>query len=611
MEELAIVSSLRQLCSRRPKERIAKRIAQLVESHLPRLVHEAHLCHTLVTVLPDPTADLLTSWRAVLAVLEEMRRLLINLPGMYFSILAMEVHAGSRPKKKQAVSTDDQRPRQRAREDEVELEADLEEQPTAPAAAEGSDAAPKGMQGKPHFHLLIYYPASTSPILDTSYAKRQLQALFPLSDVNQVHIRSMKSNDASRQRIVGAMTYILKGADCPVRRDILALIHPGHPMQNPTFVPGNALALGSTGGMILKTLLRVMSGTIEHSIEVAEATADAVYDHPSHRLSRETEHLLLVANKLRKMNIRISQEHYYALTPNTRFVWVRSGSVNTLPRLFADGDVVFLDICVRYSSKLLSWYKLPEFPSLPDTLDYRYVELRDALYDVRTGDYLEKDEQSQDSMFAFRYYNIHAFRACLTEPVHWLSLIAKQYSLAANPKDEMDRFLRKMAMLLRPRRPKEPIMFINGVSNSGKSTVIAWITKFYPPSAIATINDSVAPLSAVKGAAILVCDEFSTNKISRSNLLLLTDGTTGLTVRSFGRGAEYLDSMSIPQVYTSNFGHEPSYKNDESQAVMNRFEFFRWSTQLLSPNLDKAQAIFEETPFIVFYLNRINNEKSL
>jgi len=157
MEEEELISSLRQLCKRRPKERLAKGTAQDVESHLPRLVHEAHLLHTLVTVLPEPTADLLTSWRAALAARETVITLTRDLPGMYFSILAMEVHAGSRPKRAAGAAPAPQgAPRQRRRTEDASIDAmDVEEEPTAQPEAETDDAAPKGMKGKPHFPLLL------------------------------------------------------------------------------------------------------------------------------------------------------------------------------------------------------------------------------------------------------------------------------------------------------------------------------------------------------------------------------------------------------------------------------------------------------------------------
>lgn len=606
MEEPEISLSLRQLCKKRPKEKLAKLLCQDVESHLPRLVSEGHLSHTLVTVLPDPTEPLLNAWRAVIDVREQLRGAVASLPGMCFTIMALEVHGGSRPKKRKPEAA----PATSATDDPMEEETDPAAGADPPDPASEDTAAPKGMQGKPHFHLLLYYPTHSSPQLDESFAKRELKKVFPKADINQVHQRA-KSSD-SRKRCVGAMTYVLKGVDCPVRKSVLELIHPTSRMINPTMILGSQWEHGSTPGMILRALVKALAPTIDVDFDLdAAPTIGPHYESPSHKFSKETTSMLLVAEKLRALKVRISGNSFYRLRAQTRYTYELSGSLDILPRLFAADDTLCLDICVRYASKLHGWYRLPVFDMLPDNVTCRYLELRDALYDVQTGSYLDMSQCDPDKFFAFAYYDICVYYSIVTEPTQWLKLIRYQYAISANPEDEIKRFIDKMALLLRPRRPKEKIMFINGVTNSGKSTVIGWITRFFPRSFVATINDSVAPLSAIKGASILVCDEFSTNKISRSNLLLLTDGTTGLTVRAFGRGAEYMPTVDLPQIYTCNFGHEPAYKNDDSGAVMNRFEFFRWERQILTTNLDVAQEIYAETPYVVFYLNRVNTANKI
>lgn len=611
MEEPDLLSQLRTICKTRPKDRLKKIECQDVESHLPRLVHEANLSYTLVTVLPDPTASLLMSWRVVLDVRAQLLDLVERLPGMCFSILAMEVHGGSRPKKRQAESQPQGRPARRATDEDVTMEEAVEEEaPEAQPEATNDDAAPKGMQGKPHFHLLIYYPHASAPALDHSYAKREIKKLFPQADINQVHLRT-SSKALPTKKIVGAMTYVLKGAGCPVLERILALIHPTIPLVRPTLRLGREFLPGSGPGTILRALTKALTSTIiDHNLQVdALPTIPATYDSPNHKVSRETEALMVVSSKVRELGLRLKGDQFYGLVSGTRFTWEVRGNVDKLMSILSAEDVIFLDYCVRYATKMRGWFALSQFPSLPSQYTYRYIELRDAVYSVRTGEYLDKDSVSADTTMCFRYYDINVYRSIVTEPTQWLSLIRYAHAFTANPADEQERFVKKMARLLRARRPKEPIMFMLGASNSGKSTAVAWITKFYPPAAICTINDSVAPLSAVKGAEILLCDEFSTHKISRSNLLLLTDGTTGLTVRSFGRGAEYVTDVDLPQIYTANVGHEPQYKNDESGALFNRFQFFRWERAILTPDLDKAQAIYEETPFIVFYLNRVNAQQ--
>lgn len=607
MEEEDLTSLLRAACVTRPKDKLGKIQCQDVESHLPRLVNEANLCHTLVTVLPDPTATLEVSWRAALDVRAQLLDILLRLPGMCFSVIAMEVHGGSRPKKRPAPGPAVRRAS--GDEDNSDTMQDVAEpEATAPPEPEATPVAgPKGMQGKPHFHLLIYYPQASAPVLDHSYAKREIKKVFPQADINQVHLRT-SSKALPTKRVVGAMTYVLKGAGCPTLRRIFELVHPTIPPVVPTLRLGRDFDPGSAPGTILRALVKALTSTIiDHNLLVdAVPSVPATYDSPHHKISRETEALLTVANRIGELGLRVKGNSFYQLQLGTRFTWQVAGDIDKLLSLLSSQDVVLLDLLVRYASKVRGWFLLSRFPTLPATDLYRFIELTDSVYGLRTGEYYDKDSLSPDTTLCFRYYPISTFRSIVTEPTQWLSLLDYAYAFTANPEDEKRRFVWKLARLLRPRRPKEPIMFIIGASNSGKSTAISWITRLYPTSAICTINDSVAPLSAVKGAEILVCDEFSTHKISRSNLLLLTDGTTGLTVRAFGRAAEYIQDVDLPQVYTANVGHEPHYKNDESGAVSNRFDFYRWERAILTPSLDKAQLIYEETPYIVFYLNRVN-----
>lgn len=603
MEAPEINSSLRELCKRRPKDKLAKRLGQLLESHLPRIVHEARLCFTLVTVLPDPTASLETSWRVVLDVRDRVRTLVLDLPGMCFSVLALEVHAGSRPKKAaQKRPAPTERQAEEGAEEEIPDVMDLEEEEAPPTS---SNEGPKGLQGQPHLHLLVYYPRTTVPALDLSYVKRQLQALLPRSDVNQVHPRSPKGDD--RKRIVGAMTYVLKGADCRTRSSILELLHPGTPLHNPTILFGKEWERGSAAGTSMKALLKEMGTTLMHNSEdeAEAAIVSPVYEAPGHKLSKETEALLMVATRVKAEGIRVYNGGYYRLKANSEFTYEYGGALADLPRVISAMDTIMLDLCVRYGSKLNGWYALSAFPHLPSTFSWRFVELVDSVYSIRTGEFLPKSA-CDDRHLCFRAYDITEAQARSRDPDAWLALVEFAFANTADPLGDADRFVCKMAKLLRARRPKERIMFISGGVNCGKSTLIGWITRLYPGTAICTINDSVAPLSDVKGREILLCDEYSPHKLSRSNLLLLTDGSTGVTVRPFGQAAEYLPVVDMPQLYTCNFGHEPNYKNDTSGAVNARFEFFRLSHEIMNPDLDKAEEIFKETPYIMFYLNRVN-----
>lgn len=607
-----LLSSLEAVVlSGRPKDNVPKRACAILESHLPSLVQEGQLLHTLVTVLPDPTRTLTTSWAAIAAEREQAVALLHRLPGMCFAVMATEIHGGSRPKKRAAPNQPPQRSAEAEEEEHPEEDdpAQIQTESVDGAVATSAGRSLPGLKGQPHLHFLIYYVRSTIPALDLSHVKREFQTLWPRSDVNQVLQRRPAPNVSERMNIVRPMKYVHKGTDCPLRKRILQLVLTGPeiPSMNPSWIPGSRWEPGSATGTRIRALARALLTELAIDVQFAQdgATAPAVYENPP-APSKETMSMLLFAERVNRLNLRYEDSIWYRRQEGTEHTWEFAyTTAQLLHRLSAEPQI--LDICVRYASSLPKWFNLAPFKPYAPQNRYRFIELRDAVYDLRAGYYIEK---SRFGWTCFRYYDISVFHSIVRQPTQWLKLVDFAYNddpISANK----EIFIEKMARLLRQRKPKDKILFIVGASNSGKSTVIKWITTLYPTDAIATINDSIAPLSGIKGKEILICDEFSTAKISRTNLLLLTDGTTGLTVRRMGQDAEFITNVLLPQVYTCNFGHEPNYKNDKQpEALNNRFEFFEWHRVIERPSPSIRDAIEEETPYIVFYLNRVNNKSA-
>lgn len=591
--------SLRAILLRRPKDRVYKQTAQIVEAHLPSFVTEGHLTYTLVTVIPDHTRTIEASWHAYNAERASLEAVLHDLPGSFMSVLATEVHGGSRPKKRAAASPAETE--EAEANADAELEADLP--PQQPPPGPNTEAPPQaltGLKGHLHFHCLIYYPTQTNVPLDLSHVKRAMFEKFPKADVNQVHLKSGRGLPAP-QKIVRAMTYLLKGIGCPVMKDAMELVHPTLPIPLPTVILGDVFVPGSTCGMRLTAMIKSLPDHFRHSLDLEEAEALAFHASQP-RVSKAHTAMSAIAAKVDELGFRLrDNKMWYQRQPGTEHTWVAVyDHIGLLSRLSEDS--VLLGFCVDYGPKFHEWARLAPFKKLPSETSFRFIELQDCCYDIRTGTYHDK---STFTGTCFSYYAITRASSLVTEPELWLELVANQYPTPSDAQDHK-RFLKKMACLLRTRRPKEPILFLLGVRNSGKSTALKWITLLYPPEAVAAINDSIAPLSQIKGREILLCDEFTTGKISRTNLLRLTDGSTGLNVRQLGRDAEFLVNVNLPQVYSANIGYEPCYKNDpDPEAVTIRFEFFYWRKQIYAVDFDKADKIKEETPYIVFYLNRL------
>jgi len=347
-----------------------------------------------------------------------------------------------------------------------------------------------------------------------------------------------------------------------------------------------------------------MEETISHPFDLAAVEAPAEFSAPPGS-SRETECMYVFAHYVHQRGYSLRGESWYIRSPGTQHTWIKAYAFDDLLRDLSS-DKIICDICVRYAASMPKWFRLAPFKRLDSLHSYTYIELADCVYTVRGGTYIPKDEFIYT---CFRYYNITQDESRTTTPHHWLSLINFQYRLDPEPKQERSDFLIALSDLLRLRRAKEPILFIIGPKGCGKSTVIRWINELYPAEAIGFINDSIASLSGVKNKEILVADEFSTAKISRSNLLLLTDGTNGLVVRNMGQDAEFVTNVLMPQVYTANF--IPAYKNDTSGAVDVRFNYKHWRETLPYADFEKAELIKKETPYILFYLNRLQQYKDL
>lgn len=585
----------------RPKDKLAKSKAAIVEAHVPSIVEEGHLCHTLLTVLPDPSLALVAAWRAIPQVLAVLEALLIDLPGLYLALTALEVHGGSRPKKAKRAA-----PGERFEDIAEDAEEEGAEE-TGAAAATGGGGVPqgrfqrKGLHGMPHIHCLVYYPKQTSPHLDHSFVKRLLLERFPKADVNQVMQGRGTRTLPVRTSIVRAHCYVLKGVGCTLCANLWSLLIPHPPTEAPPPVKatlGKALELGSPPGRRTNIYLRKIE-MIELDQDLPPEPEDSYAFVQGPRVSGATRSMVLLGTYLTSLGLRRCDTMWYKLRPNTMCVWDRCYDQDGLLRVLSE-DPVICDILVNYRAHLTHWFKLSNFPVIDSTVErFRYLEFADCIYDIRTGTYPDKS----DNFYCFDFYPITKHTHVMTEPTHWLQLISWQFRHTGN-QTSFDNFISDSASILRLRQPKQPIPCLIGPSNTGKSTLIRWITRLYPDQAIGFINNSIAALSGIPDKQVLICDEFKTNMISRSDFLRLTDGSTGLVTRHMGQDAVYHKTMLMPQIYTANRIEDFQYKNDFSGAVENRIRVHLINEPIPTPSPAKAQLIYDETIFIVGYLNR-------
>jgi phage/plasmid-associated DNA primase len=205
-----------------------------------------------------------------------------------------------------------------------------------------------------------------------------------------------------------------------------------------------------------------------------------------------------------------------------------------------------------------------------------------------------------------------------TDPVEWINLLKMvcEPNIVATIPDPKNRLftpkeirhevnekslLRHLALTLRKRYPKQPVPFIYGVSNSGKTTLTSFIPELYPIEAQGFLNSSTASLSGIhKDIAVLYCDEFKTELISREDLLILLDGAQPLTVRKLHHDAVLIKNPLMPILLCANF--RPAYYNDDSAALDNRLVYF-YLTNTILPDRKKGETIRSQHLFTVRYLN--------
>lgn len=605
----------------RPKDKANKRLVQILAATVIPACQVGSLTFNLVTVIPDYERSLEECWKNV----KNDRALIVEqvnlLPGMFCAFVALETHPGSRPKN---AKKDDKNKKQKKGDgaviDDVEIDENEGVQDVIKITKKNK------LAGKPHFHILLFYSDMHFPRLDLSVFKRRMMLIMPKSDVNEKVLPEGIRN--KNPHYVRALTYVLKGVGCPSTADSWKKFVASDPEDKPPlpeFYHGGIFGSEAQDPLRESTqrfidMLQRIQEWCKSTVSFADGSA-APHFREEARRSREQKDMINFASLMRTLGIYVggatcdkffrkeTREDYPVLSTYSEAI-----DFCTLQKQLSFCPQA-IEYMLKYKERLMYWFKFQAvFQHVPPH-KYEWVELKDGFYNVRTGLFHDKTQPFQHVCFRSYAYTMEELR--YDEPTEWLALLdfmCKPHvmSVLPDPKDpkvlrqkihQVDKatLLHHLSRLLRLRYPKQPVPFLYGASNSGKSTLISFVVDLYPNAARGFLNSSVASLSGIhEDIVILHCDEFKTDLISREDLLILLDGAQPLTVRRYHQDARQINNPLMPIILADNF--KPAYYNDDSKALENRLIFFHFLNELVSDN-NKASVIRAQHLLIVRYLN--------
>lgn len=626
----------------RPKSRKNKRMCQILQSSLLPAQQAGYLTQSLVTVEPDPKRSLEECWQHVVEEREQLLTLARSLRGLFGFFIAVEVHGGSRPKaakdpkdhmlEKIAGAIGAQKRKNPDAED-ANMEAELRGEEVQEGEYDQSKepTSRDKMAGKPHFHLLLYWPTISTAVINFSFFKDQVMKIMKKSDVNERFLpENIKNKDP---HFVRTAAYVMKGVGCPaLAKYWKEFVHPSDAPVLPAFYDGPLFGYDEARNIATSEESRRFLDLLRHlrddgpwcvtPLSFDSAYAPAAFSKPI-KLSKAEAAAKKLAMIMNEQGIWVSTRGYdsfYRLEKRSEYevraTYVRAYDLDTLVTYLSTVPAAFA-LLVNFGDRLARWFRYSDFQHLPAQA-YDWVELQDAYYHIRTGDYVMKPNKCPSICFRSYPYTSQHLKTRL--PLEWLQLVehvCQEQLRTILPHEngqrvehysegiDKNRLLIFMAQLLRPRAPKQRILFLWGKSNCGKSTLISFIPQLYPKEAIGFLNRSCVALSGInEHIAIIYGDEFDCSSIPRADLLTLTDGSQHLTVRTMHQDARLIENPLCPMVFTNN--HAPKYKDDDSGALQNRFWMVHCENELVD-NKSKQARIFKEHLFIVAYLNRLLN----
>lgn len=619
---------------RRPKARAPKKLTALIQSHLVPAAEVGSLTYNLVTVIPDIECSIEDSWKGIREAYQKVKEQLALLIGLHGAFLCIETHGETHrsvearaPKKKKNAKDPAAAPEQ--------TDLDFFEMNDGTLAGEDPVQYMKAtrsnkLTGKAHMHVLCWYSDYHFPRVDFSALKRALLSIFRNGDVHEVKMRDTVRNKTSHY--VRATAYVFKSIECPATLENWHKhIDPNGTPPLPEFYHGAPFRNDAPLTECIRRWLLFLREAAQwclFALDTSQGRANVFFTEEN-RMSPEEKEMRSFAEMLRQLGIIVSPsperggERYYELEKRTEYRVLRSvGPGHTSYWLSQRLQAVpqAIGMYLKWESRLPIWCRMTSVFDSLEKQTYDWVELIDGYYNIHTNLFREKNNDDYEFIKpCFRSYNISIKQLQETKPKAWLQLLeyactpvpkprlvvpASPFDVATTEYEQLDkhRLLVDFARLLNRRQPKQPVPFLWGVSNSGKTTLSSFIRCLYPIEAMAAINNSSAPFSGINEDTQLVYnEEFKCETISREELLVLLDGAQPLTVRKLHQDARLIANPLMPILLQDNY--YPTYYHDDSRALENRLSLHYFPRSIGTVDLGAYKRIADEHLFVVRYLH--------
>lgn len=620
---------------RAPKSKAPKRLCSIIQAHLVPAALVGPLTFNLVTIIPDIERTREDSWKNIMndykIVVDQIRLL----PAVFGSFICIETHGDTHSRGKEADRREEKKKKKNPNEKGIELpffETNEGEHEGGEPIRYMTSTKRSKLVGKAHMHVLLWYVDHSYPRLDLSVFKRRLMdVLGPNSDVQDKVLPEQVRNRTPHY--VRATAYIFKGVGCPATAENWKrFVDKEKEPPLPEFIEGPKFTFDERNRPDNECVerwlafLSKISQWCRYTVSTVHGNAPAVFQEETrytreHKDMREFGGMLSTLGIIVKPGDKGTPDMFYKLAQRDDYKVLRTvdepfgiteliGQLSNIP--------LAMEYLLQYKDRLSYWFKMTSiFDTMPHQT-YTWVELKDGYYNVQTNKYFPKNGEQHFEQICFRAYPYTMEQLKTSEPKEWIALVETMCephvtAVLPDPKNrfavprkithEVDKnlLLRHLALTLRKRYPKQPVPYIYGVSNCGKTTLTSFLPLLYPVEAQGFLNDSSASLSGIhKDIAILYCDEFRTDFISREDLLILLDGAQPLTTRKLHHDAVLIKNPLMPIILCANF--KPAYYNDDSEALNNRLQYFYFSRSI-TPDNKKAEIIREQHLFTVRYLN--------
>lgn len=629
---------------KQPKHKADKGLTSILQAHLPSAVAVGDLQTVFVTILPDLQKSKEEAWKEAESDLMTIRIVCGCIPGMVLTFVALETHPGTRPKaskkgnkkkkKKKGAGSDEE-------EEEEEAEEEEEEKKEESNADTTKSVRINPRTHYPHYHVLLYFSCTSMPRIDYSYVKRQLLEKFPGGDIQDKR-RTKQTSDQRGASFVSITSYVLKGAHCNATADNWKkYVDPSEKTSPPLprCYDGEQFSYSKESLLSeccqrLAVMLTKITNWCETAITVPSPLLNSV-------IFREENEITLEHRAMREFAILLRTRGVYVGVKRQRGLFFRKAfrvdyevtntfsepmSLVQLKQFLSMESTQAEGYLLKYGKRLSDWFDMIGTFDYVPSHRFEWVELSDSYYCITEHKFVMKQTPPKDFPHTcFRAYGYSRAELEASSPTEWEKLVEhvcgepdqsarfraanRLESSGASCATERiqaisrDSLLRELALLLRRRHGKQPVPFLWGSKDTGKTTVVRFILDLYPDDAVASISDCVTPLATLhEDTAILFQDEFNSNTIKRELLLRLLDGSQRLDVRRMHQNPELISNPLMPIVLTDNY--KPAYRNDDSEALDTRLVYFHFTRPIPTKDYKVVEKIIGEHLFIVYYLNK-------